>query len=273
MRSQYGKETEIVCEPKHPLLPQDIQIIEVPSTFNPSKEMQEKIKKDFEDANWGEDGTKWRYEGTAHGRGGLIIGVSPIMYSNHFVMRKIKGLNKKEYPRPFTVNTLQRTIDDKLLIVVRDFGSDQKGLAAAGSGFEDRYTKDGKNLPPSHPYVWNMREMLDEVEYFSILPFFTEKARFLGTVRGSNTDVSAIFCQALEASSNQVSLNPANIAYNGKPEHSDLWTVDFTQERFQQFLEQGGMYNPEKRDQFVEAPDHLLGGIELTLNYWDELPR
>jgi len=71
--------------------------------------------------------------------------------------------------------------------------------------------------------------------------------------------------------SSQVSLNPNNLAYNGKPEHSDLWTIEFTQRRFQQFLEEGGMYNPQEKDKLVEAPDHLLGGIELLLKNWSKL--
>ncbi len=273
-KSQYGKETEILFEPESPLSPEQIDIMEVPTTFNPPEEMREKVKTLWEQANRGDDGTKWRYEGCTHDVDNLTIGVSPIIYSEHFVMRKFGELDKKDYPTAFTVNFLQHTTDDKLLIAVRDFGSDQKGLAAFGSGFCDRYVKDGKNLPPSHPYVWGMREMLQEGEYVSVLPFSTRKARFLGTVRGSNTDVATIFYQPLAVSSDQVFLNPSNISeYNGKPEHGDLWTVDFSQKRLQQFLEQGGMYNPKEKDKLAVAPDHLLGGIELTLNHWDELPR
>ncbi len=268
-KSKYGKETEFLLEPENPLSLNRIIIKEVPSTFNPSQKQLEEIKEKWEAANMGEDGAKWRYEmhKFSHDENKLLIGVSSIMYSQHFIMRKIKDLKHNEYPTPFTINTLQKSKDDKLLIAVRDLGSDQKGIAAFGSGFCDRYLdKDVKNLPPSHPFAWCMREMLDEGDYASIQPFYTSNTRFLGLIRGSNTDVAGIFYQPLNVFSAQVYLNPKNIAPNKKPEHSELWKLEATPKRLEQFLEEGGMNG-------AEAADHLLGGVELLIKYWNKLPK
>jgi hypothetical protein len=269
-KSAYDERVTFLFEPEHPLQLEDVSIRNVASTFYTSSELATIIHQRFEAANMGEDGKKWRYEkSTSSPSNHLEIAVSPIDYSEHFVLRKMKEeeirkLGGSGYPAAFTVNTLQLTEDNRILIARRSFGSDQKGLASLGSGFCDRYVRDGITLPPSNPFLWNMRECVDEADYAGTFPFNLSKARFLGLIKGENTDVTAMYFVPLIVGEDDVSINPTNIAPNGKPEHDRLLSIQASPERFLQFLNEKGMNG-------ISAPGHLTGGIELLLKYKDEL--
>lgn len=275
-KSRFGKDLTYLFAPREPLKPYEITMGEVPSTFSLTQEQQEEIARKFKEANVGEDGTKWRYEGVEPWRNfdnGIRIKVSPIMYSQHFIRRKTPGLKISEWPNPFTINTLQITKDKKLLIAVRNlFGSDQKGLAALGSGFCDRYTNAiGTDLPPASSFVWSLREILHEGDYAYEFPFDFAKTRFIGIINGSNRDTTGMYVLPLLVNADQVRLNPKNISEKGAPEHSGLIAMEATPERLKQFLEEGGIFLHSEKDREIkkaEAPDHLLGGVELLLDFW-----
>ena len=269
-KSKYGKNLTYLFEPEKSLKIDNVLIKEVPSTFNPTEELKAKVINDWDPVIKGEDGTKWRYEGSSFVGKKYIIGVSPIMYSEHDILRKISGLKPEEYPTPFTVNTIQITQDNYFMLGIRGGGSDQRGLAALGSGFCDRHIDEGgKNIPPSHPFNICLIESLEETLYSGKFPFSNNNG-FLGIVRGGNTDVAAIFFQYLNVNSNQITNNLNNLGYNGKPEHSGIYALELSRDKLEKFLELGGIEGYSGVGKLV-ASDHLLGGVELLLKNWDKL--
>ena len=177
------------------------------------------------------------------------------------------------YPTPFTINSLQLTSDGYLPIAVRGGISDQRGLCALGSGFVDRL--EGDAFPQSShqlriPLLYTTfdvvnKECSEETQYnvsadcISPSAFNINNSRFLGLVRGSNTDIAAIHFVPLNlpVTHRSVHLRPGN------NEHSDLLFLPSDEKSIKEFLQQGG------RDGMI-ANDHLLGGLELFLKHRHE---
>ena len=139
-----------------------VTLEEVESTFKttPQEEkiIQEKFKEYYDKNKHFFDGTLWRYENIYIDSRGIVIGVSPITYMPHNVLRHEKR-QLNNYPNPISINAVQVTTDGYIPVALRREYSDQKGLAALGSGFIRRKAdKDGNNFPPETIFHENVRK-------------------------------------------------------------------------------------------------------------------
>lgn len=260
-KSKYGKDITFLLEKN--FSPSKVRMEAVSSTFNISLELAEDIRRKWEAKKWGYDGMKWRYEGCNISQNNqLNIFVSPIMYSWHNILRDEKGRPHEFYPTPLTINSIQKTADKKIPLAVRGKKSDQKGLCFLGSGFIDRLAGDAIGTTLLYTPFDTVNKECSEETHYDVLPsesaFDIQKAKLLGLVRGSNTDITAIIYTPLNVSSTKVHLNPES------KEHDDLIFLPLKKPSLIKFLEKGGMEG-------AVAADHLLGGVELLLKNWDKL--
>ena len=262
-KSKYGKQIAYLW--KGNATNEQICLKEVSSTLYISEDKKEEIEKSFQEAKLKNpnffDGTLWRYEGINNLCGGVEFLLSPTTYMPHNILRhedypiSVKeGKFKSNYPNPFSINSLQITADNYILIGVKGNKSDQRGLGVMGAGFIKRNIQRGNNLPPEDIFQAALRESNEETAYANNTAPIEEDInnfRALGTIFGSNHDTTACIYVPLNAKKSEVDI--------GNLEHSDLFFLKNDKKSLENFLNEGGMKG-------VPAVDHLIGCIELYYN-------
>jgi len=252
-RSKYGKETTFLWRGYEPL--HRVLLIPTESTLQISSELEQKIKttweKNLKENPHGFDAPKWRTELVhRHERGAVLVYVSPILYSQHNVMRHEKNQPLSFYPNPITINTVQETADGYILVGVKGKTSDQKGLLGlVGAGFIER-----KNPVPNPNLVGYtvQKENLEETIYGVKKkdPFDMDDARAIAIVFGSNHDSTISVYLPLSATKDQVGVVQG--------EHDDLILLPNTISAISEVLDEGGYKG-------IPAADHMLGSLEAYL--------
>ncbi len=256
-KSKFGKETTYLWRGN--LSQEQVSLIPVSSTLVINDEEKIKLKEDFKQAKAKNpnffNGPLWRLEGHNLVRGGVEFLVSPTYYLEHNIKRnQVLPFNyntriNSNYVNPFSINAIQETSDNYLLIGVKGVKSDQIGLGVMGAGFIKR--KDG--FPPENLFGAVLRECQEETSYSpgtELNEGSIEDWKALGAIWGSNHDTTVGVYVPLKATSKQVDL--------GNQEHSDLWFLKTDKNSLEKFLNEGGMNG-------ANAVDHLLGGVELYL--------
>jgi hypothetical protein len=256
-KSRYGKETNILWEAGVPATNEQVLLDEVPSTLKISDEQNAEIGEAFRKAKEKNphffDGTLWRYQDCKAEENGVTFRVSPVMYSQHNVLRDEQNKPIWFYPNPISINAVQVTTDGYIPLGVKGVVADQKGLCTMGSGFIKRGVNpdDGKNYPPVSIFSVTSDECIEETTYNITNPenaFDIEEARALGAIFGSNHDTTICVYVPLKVESRDLDL--------GNKEHSDLLFLPADYDAMQRFLYESGMHG-------IPAADHLLGDIEL----------
>lgn len=166
------------------------------------------------------DGEKWRTEGINfvehNGSKEIEINISPILYSEHDLLKKERFASLSQYPNPITVNAAQETKDGYLLLAVKDGKiSDQTGIGMLGAGFVERK---GDSTPLSILGTTAL-EAMSETNYIKSgvidpkdkeskveIPFEMDNSKTLGAVFGSNRDTTIAVHVPLQVNSDQVRL-------------------------------------------------------------------
>ncbi len=256
IKSDFGKETAYLW--KGMLGNENISLKTIESTLNISPKEKEEMAKAFEEARQKNpsffDGPLWRYEGHSDIRGGVEFLVSKTSYMVHNIRRHkdlpvdyINGRFISEHVNPFTINAIQVTSDNKILIGVKGKIADQRGLGVMGAGFLKR--KEG--LPPANLFYETLRECLEETKYdekVKLTEGDVDDFRAFATIFGSNHDTTTAMYVPLKATSKQVDL--------GNQEHSDLLFLNTDDKSLAKFLNDGGMNG-------IKAVDPLIGCVEL----------
>ncbi|MGV8141440.1 MAG: hypothetical protein ACP5NW_03290 [Candidatus Woesearchaeota archaeon] len=251
-KSKFGKELYFIWKSREGIRPEDIHLRIVPSTLQMSDDLQKKIHSEWTDMIKKNpllfDSPKWRTEFVNETCKGLEIYLSPIMYSQHNVMRKIPNQVMQFYPNPLTVNTVQVTSDNYILLGVKGKGSDQKGIGLMGAGFVERYVdKEGNSKTPEMFGYTVQKECLEETRYDKKFSFNMVDAKALAVMFGSNHDTTIGFHLPIFATSKEISIN--------NNEHDDIIFLPDKYDDIYNFLKEGGYKG-------IPASDHALGCIE-----------
>ncbi len=304
-KSKYGK--EIIYPFTGKFTSEQVSYDLIPSSLKISENKEKEIKDAFEERKKSNpnffDGALWRYEGHEFSPGGVIIRLSPTSYMQHNILRfgnfKVNygyiGTSSKEglfekgklvsnYPNPFSINAVQRTLDGYLLIGVKGEKSDQVGLGVMGAGFIKRKEQNGQNLIPETIFTATHRECIEETSYMTNSPTEGDIRDFfvLGTIFGSNHDTTTCIYVPLKVQKSEIGI--------GNKEHSSLIFLKDDPKLLYNFLEIGGIstdyinygntifetYDPRKKKDLMSIlknsekglipfVDHLIGDIELYL--------
>lgn len=275
----FGQDTHILCSDLVPAKNVEMRIAQ--STLTIPDHLKEALKqKQAEIAanpnRW--DGQKWRTESletaSEGGEKRIVIKISPMVYSEHDLLKKEAFSDIKNYPNPITVNAAQETNDGYLLLAVKDGQvSDQTGIGMLGAGFVER--KDSSE--PMSVLSTTALEAASETAYERngeavSIPFDMDNAKAMGAVFGSNRDTTVAVYMPLDVSSDAVRLGQ-NLNKNGKLvcEHQLAVLVPNDLDTISKVLNDGAIEIPinmvgatsESESIKLKLVDHALGVLHL----------
>jgi hypothetical protein len=272
-KSNHGKETTFFWKGQMP--GDNVRLIPVESSIKNHiskerlataaaqwKEIEEKNPKAF-------DAPKWRFEAAHYDptEEKLLVCISPTSYSVHAGTRfdvKEDGTPYEmyQYAHPITLNTVQITLDDSMLVGVRGAGSDQRGLCLLGSGFIERRSRssDGASRLPKTLAEAVQEECLTEGFYDGKRGFNVEDVEVLAIVSGSNHDATFATRVIVPYRDSQISANLTS------DEHEGILFLPNNPSIVEGILKKG-YYDFKRGNKTIrgEAADHMIGCLERHL--------